>query len=191
MGIIPALIAIYNWVSTPVELVLKVLRAFSPFKSVTLCLNYRSWAKETYFKKAFSSRSEVLIVSLMSEHTVKEIEPLLAQAQATNTRVRALTWSPDSPEITVESLRKHLGENEVKPELTLRQVAEARERWAELHRKYQHILQAACYKSSPTMGAIIVKNRWALIELLPYHVHTSDRPALVLSRWKDRKAFDF
>ncbi|HET9283107.1 MAG TPA: hypothetical protein VFR24_14195 [Candidatus Angelobacter sp.] len=178
-------------ISVPIDLLHKGLKSVSPFKSTTLCIDHRSHTRKQYFERAFGSGKDVLLLTIMSQHTVKEIKHLLQLAQKTKTHIRCLTWYPDPAPETVESFRKHLGEYDAEPQRTLRQVQEARAEWQRLEKEYPDVLQVLCYSSSPTMGAVIVRDKFALVELMPYHAQPMQRPALVLGHFKDRKAFRF
>jgi hypothetical protein len=46
------------------------------------------------------------------------------------------------------------------------------------------------YDSVPTLQGIIVKNEWALIELLPFHKKPNQRPAIYLSAEYDQELFE-
>jgi len=39
------------------------------------------------------------------------------------------------------------------------------------------------------MQGIIVRDKWAVLELIPYATHTNDRPALVLTPERDSELF--
>ncbi len=160
----------------------------APFKSTVLCLRHRLHARERYYEKAFSSGQDVLYISIMSEDTIKEMDPYLAKARESNTRLRVLTWHPDTSKDTIEALRKHLNENADNPERTIQQVRQAAADWDTLKRKYTN-LDVRKYRSVPTMQAVIVGQQWALVELLPYATFKNDRPALILTSKADPEAF--
>jgi hypothetical protein len=159
----------------------------SHFKSTVLCLRHRIHARERYYEKAFSSGEDVLYVSIMSHDTIKEMKQYLAKARESRTRLRVLTWHPDTSEDTIEALRKHLHEND-DPERTIQQVRQAAADWDTLKGKYAN-LDVRKYRSVPTMQAVIVGQQWALVELLPYATFKNDRPALILTPKTDPDAF--
>src|SRR2546428_10634653 len=73
-------------------------------------------------------------VSIMSQDTLKAMEPHLITSQSTNTTIRVLTWHRDTPAETVELLRKHLQENDEHPERTHEQLRDAVTGWRALEK---------------------------------------------------------
>jgi hypothetical protein len=166
------------------------LRGKSPFRPAVVCLEHRSHTRKPYFEAAFASRGDALLVTIMSEHTLKEIPPLLSKAEQTATTVRVLTLSENTPAEVIEAIRKHLGENPGRPELTARQVREAAQGWRLLQGRFRN-LTVREYTSMPTLAGVLVKNTSVVIELLPYNAQPFSRPALVLTRETDRELFEF
>ncbi len=100
-----------------------------------------------------------------------------------------LTWHRDIPEAVIESYRKHLREEEKHPERFVFQARQAASDWCELQADYGANLEVREYCSVATMQGVIVKDKWAMIELIPYVTVTTDRPALVLTPDTDPDVF--
>jgi hypothetical protein len=154
---------------------------------ITLCLNHRLHTREQ-FKAAFANGRDLLFVTIMTQHTLKWMEPLFQVAAAKNARIRVLTWDPAVPPSAIEAFRLHLNENEHDHRRTVQQVKQASEGWDALSAKYSNI-EVRRYRSSPTMQGLIVGDELAMIELLPYSTAPDDRPALILSRGLNPDAF--
>lgn len=167
---------------------IRLLKRSSPFKLVTLCLNHRQPTRHR-FEEAFVSGQDVLFITIMSQHTVKQIRPLLKKALDSNTRLRVLTLYPDLAHEAIEALRKHLDENRNNPERTVVQVKEASVDWDNLAVEHNNI-EVRKYRSSPTMQGLVVGKEWAQVELLPFATHPDYRPALILTAASDPEAFE-
>lgn len=178
-----------RFVAHPLLRVVRLVKRRSPYKTVEVCLRHRLNAKQQYYEQAFVSGADVLYVSLMSEGTIKAIRPHLDECRRTNTRLRVLTWHHGSNPEAVETFRRHLDEARHEPSRTLRQLQQALEDWRTLEGEYKDILTIREYRSSPTMQGVIVSERWALIELLPYATHPDQRPALLLKPKTDPDLF--
>ena len=165
-----------------------LLRAGSPWKLAEVCLQYRQHARNRYYEAAFDSGRDVLYISIMSEGTLKAMQPLLERAQKSNTRLRVLTWHHDISDTVIEAFRQHLGEHDYAPERTSAQVRQAAVDWRQLESIYSN-LQVREYRSAPTMQGYIVEGKYAVVELMPYRVHPTDRPALVLRPHRDRQMY--
>jgi hypothetical protein len=109
--------------------------------------------------------------------------------RVTGTRLRVLTWHHEIPEAVIEAYRKHAREEEKHPERFVVQARRAASDWRELETEYSHNLEVREYSSIATMQGVIVKDKWATIELFPYATATTDRPALVLTPNKDADLF--
>jgi len=166
----------------------EVIRSNPNIKKVKLCLRHRGYTTDD-LRKAFSSGVEVLFVSIMSGHTVKQLEPYLEMAKRTRTHIKALTWDPDTSPDTVENFRRHLGESESDPTLTLRQVRDAANHWDGWQKRYPEYSQIKYFRSTPTMQGYVVTDQWALVELIPYRTQPNERPALLLTKKSDAEAF--
>jgi hypothetical protein len=120
----------------------------------------------------------------------KDTLPFVRKALRKKTRpkrLRVLTWDPALSTDVFESFRLHLGEGDNNKEDKYEQIRSAARTWAKLNSKYRNrdFLEVRTYSSSPTMQALIVKDHWAIIELLPFHRTTSNRPAILLSADRD------
>ena len=143
-----------------------------------------------YYKAAFRSGTTVLYVSIMSESSLKEIKPLLENAKKTRTKLCVLTWNKGISMEIIEALRIHLDENDDDPGLTVRQVRQAALSWRVIEKRYKDNVEVRDYSSCPTFQGLIVKDRWAVIEMLPFHTHPMDRPALILTPTADPELFE-
>jgi hypothetical protein len=143
---------------------------------VTLCLRHRIHAREDYYERAFESGDDVLYISIMSQATLKEMNRYLEKARASNTRLRVMTWNPYIGKDVAEALRKHLNE----PGDIIPQIQQAAEGWQKFAEKYSGI-DLRLYESMPTLQAVFVGSKWAVVEIMPYAAHPSDRPALILN----------
>lgn len=124
----------------------------------------------------------------MSQSTLKEMEPKLQHAQATRTTLRVLTFGPDSSAETIESIRRHLNENADKPGETVNQIRRAWDHWTAIKNTYTNV-EVRKYKSIPTLQAIIVGDKYAIVELLPYDTHPHERPGLIIFRKDNPELF--
>lgn len=166
----------------------RYLKRASPYKLVTLCLKHRPYTRDKY-EGAFASGQDVLFITVMSQHNLKQMPTLLEKANVNNTRLRVLTWDPNLSTETIDSLRKHLGENPENPERTVEQVKQASQDWDSLASKHSNITVRK-YRSSPTMQGLVVGKEWTQIELLPFATHPDYRPALILTATSDPEAFE-
>ena len=155
--------------------------------SATLYLAHRnSKARDEWYERALASEGEVLYVSIMSDHSFEQFDRYLKP----RTTVNVLTWMP-STALEIEGFAKHLRESGNKVE----QVRGALRKWdARKDPKNEHYhenITVRTYESSPTMQGVIVKDDWALIELILYDSRTVMRPALLLNNREesDREAF--
>ena len=180
---------IVRFLAAPLLWALRLVRAGSPWRTAEICLKHRQYARERYYESAFRSGRDVLYVTIMSEATLKAMETLLDTAKKSGTHLRVLTWHHDTPKPVIEAFRCHLGEHPNDPNRTETQVRHATNDWRKIKEQYANV-EVREYHSSPTMQGVIVKDRYALVELLPYRLHPFERPALVLRAFRDRKLFD-
>lgn len=151
-----------------------------PGSKVSMYLRHRITANR-FYEDAFSSGKEVWYLSIMSQATVKEIEPKLQKAKAHNTRLRVLTFDPDASPETIEAIRSHLQENNSDPSKTAIQIKDAWNQWTYYANKYPNVVEVRKYKSIPTLQIIVVGDEYAKVELLPYNTPPNDRPGLVIT----------
>ncbi len=144
---------------------------------------------QDHFRKAFESGTEVFWLTIMSQHTLREMETRLTKAKTTRTRVNVLTLDPASDPELIKAIQLHLNEPPHDVNVTARQIREAWEQWSALAKKYPD-LRVRLYKSVPTMQGILVENRYIAVELLPYNTHTDDRPGLLLTQKGDPVLFN-
>jgi hypothetical protein len=75
------------------------------------------------------------------------------------------------------------------PERFILQARQAASDWRELQTEYSKNLEVREYSSVATMQGIIVRGKWAMVELIPYATVTTDRPALLLTPDTDPEVF--
>jgi hypothetical protein len=157
----------------------RVTRAKKSYlRAAWIFLRHRTSVYEELYEASFESGGDVLYVSIMSESTLRDsMKENLQRAVLSRTKLRVLTWDPAVGADSVEAFRKHLNEKTN----AQRQVEMALKNWTDLAHDFpKAIRQLRKYQSAPTMQGIVVKDRWALLELLPYGVRTRERPALLL-----------
>jgi hypothetical protein len=103
-------------------------------------------------------------------------------------QIRVLTWHRKISQSVIEAYRRHL--NEPYPKRAVEQARRATADWRVLEKEYPQNVLVREYASIPTMQGIIVHNRWAVLELIPYATHTNDRPALILTPERDSELFE-
>ena len=153
----------------------------SESSKIALTHRVNTEAQKQYYERAFSEGDEILYVTIMSESSVKRggIEKHL-KALKPNAKLRVLTWYADDS--VIEAFRKNIGENEHDPKKTIKQVDESLKEWRQLMRDFPSLnFSVKVYESSPTMQGALVRNKWALIEPLPYHIGKDDRPGIILT----------
>jgi hypothetical protein len=158
----------------------------SPYKRAVICLRHRSNA-EDLFEGAFTSGGDVLYITVMSQATLKTMRSRLDTCKTTGTKIRVLTWYRKISESVIEAYRKHL--NEPYPERAVEQARRATADWRVLETEYPQNVFVREYASIPTMQGIIVHDKWAVLELIPYATHPNERPALVLTPESDSELF--
>ena len=143
-----------------------------------------------FYKEAFETKQDLLIVSIMSQHTIKAIEPHLTKALANNKKVDVLTFDPESNEETIEAIRKHLNENSDDPSKTKEQIEQALDQWTALANKFNN-LEIRKYKTIPTVQGIFVKEKFIVLEIMAYSSEPRERPGLIVEKDKDQELFIF
>jgi hypothetical protein len=166
------------------------------FVESRIFLNHRPHTRQWYERAFDASRyptAEFLYITIMSKNTLPYVKAALRK-RARPSEMRVLTWDPTLSEDVFEAMRLHLGENESNVEETYKQIRSAAKEWGKLNSKYKNTgcLKVKTYRSVPTMQGLIVKNHWALIELLPFHGETKKRPAILLEaeRAQDQMLLD-
>lgn len=155
---------------------------FASESAIVALTHRRTQARKQSYERAFSEGDDILYVTIMSEHTVKLTGgvPDFLKALKPNAKIRVLTWY--SNDKAIEAFHKNLGEND-DPRKTIAQVDEALNQWRKLRRDFPKLnFNVKVYESSPTMQGTLVRGRWALIEPLPYHVGTDNRPGIILTQ---------
>jgi len=132
---------------------------------------------EQYFSEALQSGEDVLLVSIMSSHTLAIVRAYLRNGKVNVRRLRVLTWDPDLPSEVIDEFAHHLGERAAK---CRNQVAEAWREWKECEAEYEFV-EVRRYRGTPTMQGVVIGGRLALVELLSYHTPTVERCALLLA----------
>jgi transcriptional regulator with XRE-family HTH domain len=153
---------------------------------VPLCMLHRTRPKlrDEYYRAALTSGHRVLYISVMSRHSFKLLEKYLAN----HTQLQVLTWNPASIE-EIAAYAKHLQEEDDK----IKQTQGALERWAELEKARPNIDVRTYASSPPMLQGVIVENKWAMLEVIPYSKGPSRRPAILLRKGvqAERPGFEF
>jgi hypothetical protein len=142
------------------------------------------------FDNAFKSGQEVVLLSIMSQHTIREIETLLQKAKNSRTRVKVLTLDPNVGHSTIEAIQLHLNEPPHETAVTAQQIKDAWEQWSALTKKYRDELTVRKYRSIPTLQGLLVRDRYVVVELIPYDTRTRDRPGILITRDLDLELFN-
>lgn len=129
-----------------------------------------------YYEEALRSGGEVLIVSIMSRNTIEYIKSNIKEVLEHGTKLRVLTLAPDSDDAVIESIQRHLKEQESNK--IKEQIKKAWEGWNSLKDKNPGFIEIRKYTSIPTMQAVLVRGHYALVELLPYDTRPHERPGL-------------
>jgi len=167
---------------------LRLLKRNSPYKPTAMCLRHRINAREKYYEGAFHSGKNVLYLSIMSQSTLKDMRPHLEDCTKSGTTLRALTWDRSVPKELIEAYRLHLNEVQT-PQAAVVQARGAARDWRMLEGEFD-CLTVREFSSLPTMQGLIVKDSWALVELIPFCTATHDRPALLLTPKTDPELFE-
>jgi hypothetical protein len=141
-----------------------------------------------YYDDVFSTGLEVFIVSIMSRHTLREIESRLREAEKSRTRLNVLTLDPTVDRSVVEAIRLHLNEPPQDTDITARQIRQAWEQWSVFAEKYTNV-RVRRYRSIPTLQGVLVRDRDMSVELIPFDTQTRDRPGLFLTQKEDPDIF--
>lgn len=134
---------------------------------------------------ALTSNEEVLMLSIMSLHTVMAIRGMMDNNQLRLRRLRVLTLHPGTDTAVSSALGSHLKED---PHKKPQQIQEAWASWKALEGRTPSV-EVRGYKSLPTLQATIVVGQWMTVELLPYAAQTVQRPGLFLSVVEQPRTF--
>ena len=152
-------------------------------------LEHRKKTKDE-FAEAFEKGNEVIFLTIMSQHTRKQIEPYLKKAKSTRTKINILTFDPNAPTEVVESLQKHLKDSGATTISTKKQIEEAFQEWKNFESQYPNIIEVRKYNSIPTMQGLFVKDKFISIELMTYETLPDDRAGALIYKDISPKLFD-
>jgi len=124
-----------------------------------------AWFEET----VCGPSSDVLLVSIASQHTLDLLSPWFADGLVKAKHFRVLTWRPRSRLVTA-SLCEHLGETLPRFAKNLR---DAWKSWKQLQDKYEFV-EVYGYSSVPTTQGVC-SDTAIKVELLPFHRAGLDR----------------
>lgn len=148
--------------------------------------NHREKLRDRLYGAAFASAGDVLYLSIMSKHSLIGIESNLEQAEKWSTTLSVLTWNPQVGVGAIRAFGRHIAEETTAEQ----QVKEAHTQWSNLVASFPRaIKEVRCYSSSPTMQGILVRDDWALVELMPYRVPPNRRPAMYLTATGNPEVF--
>ena len=141
-----------------------------------------------HFENAFASGAEVFYLSIMSQHTLKEMESRLEKAQNTGSRINILTLDPDSDQAVIEAIRIHLNEPPYDTNVVHQQIRDAWRLWSLFAEKYS-IVRVRKYRSIPTLQGVLVRDKYLTLELIPYNTQNADRPGIFLTQKENSELF--
>lgn len=153
-------------------------------------LKHRDVTKDFFENQAFQCGTEMYYLSIMSEHTLTDMEARLRRAQETGTHVRVMTFDPSVHKAVAEAICLHFREFPRGLEDTREQIRKASALWSALADKYHDTMTLRRYNSIPTLQAVLIFNLKISIELMPYDTRPDDRPGLFLTRKDDEALFN-
>jgi lambda repressor-like predicted transcriptional regulator len=158
-------------------------------KDFLLCMLQRtSRVREKFYIQALGSGRDAFFLSIMSLNSFQVLDEYLSP----DTRLNVLTWMPKTAD-EIRGFGKHLHEDDDKVEQTKNALIEWDKRVNQKDTVYRNNIRVRTYDSTPTLQGVIVKDKWALIEMIPYDTKPGFRPALLLRRDVDSEhsAFEF
>jgi hypothetical protein len=159
---------------------------------VNLCFERRRNAMGL-FRSAFKSDTDVYLLTIKSRNVFALIDALLPGFPS-GSRLNVLTWDPGDPRSEENpSIKALIGLTPDEP-TTLKtfteEVLNAPGLWDKRRKNWKNLkIEIRQYRSTPTLEGVLVKDRWALVELMPFGVPTELRAGLILKADKDPKAF--
>ena len=152
-------------------------------------INHRK-RTEIEFAEAFEQGNEVIFLTIMSQHTRKQIEPLLVKAKSSRTKINILTFDPNASNEVIESLQKHLKDSGATTASTKKQIEEAFQEWKIFENQYPNIIEIRKYNSIPTVQGLFVKDKFISLELMTYVTLPKDRAGAQIYKDISPKLFD-
>jgi transcriptional regulator with XRE-family HTH domain len=166
------------------ELLIKEERdKLGPLHSSLILMHRGNALSDSYYHGAFTSGGEIIYVVTIGA-TFKQIDSRLSPS----TTLKAAIWYPES-EREVLAYRTHIKSSSAHtPEALVKSL----ELWDSLAALHSNV-SVVTYSTTPTMSGTILKDVFALIELLPYGVDQDSRPALLLRNEvpEEKQAFRF
>ncbi len=126
---------------------------------------------------ALGSSERVLLLSLMPETLVREIEGMVMRGKIAVPKLDLLLLARSIPRDLANAVGSHLKEGNDK----VAQIGAAWDHWESLYPSLPQ-LELRGYASAPMYQGMVVGERWMRLELLPFAVGTSQRPALFLTK---------
>ncbi|MGD0567623.1 MAG: hypothetical protein ABSA78_04395 [Candidatus Sulfotelmatobacter sp.] len=157
---------------------------------VNLCFQHRTNNNEL-FRSAFRGSGDVYLLTIKSRNVLSVIDKLLEDLPA-SVQLNVLTWDPGSPKdksnAGIRALHRLTRDAPEDPEGFTSEVLAAPEGWTRRAKSRPNI-EVRLYESAPTMEGVLVKDKWVVVEVMPFGVPTADRPGLVLNADKEPESF--
>jgi hypothetical protein len=160
-------------------------------ESVSLCFEHRANARQL-FRSAFTSGTDVYLLTIKSRNVFSLLDTFLPGS--TGTRLHVLTWDPGFPRseqnASIVALHRLTPDSPSAVQVFTKETLDACGEWTQRTTKWNNI-SIGVYGSTPTLEGYLVKDRWAVVEPMPFGVPTESRAALILMADKHPNAFAF
>lgn len=159
----------------------------NPNEKRLILLKHRQYGDQFLFDVLQQPDKEILYITIMSYHTLTKIrERFRDKLLVKNLRVLTFRRRNQKDDIS-KAMSTHFKEDE---DVVVSLINKAWETWTNLKKVNPNILQLKEYSSIPTMQGFIVKDEYALIELLTYRSNTEDRAAILVRKDNNKELFD-
>jgi hypothetical protein len=153
-----------------------------------ILLKHRRYFREEFLFNALQQPNRILFLTVMSKHTINEINSLDMEGKLKFKELRVLTLKPrEKVDQICEVLSFHL--NEKPPQNILLQINQAWLEWKLIQNKYPKRIILNSYDSIPSMQGFIVKDQYALVEMLTFHSNPDERAAILATKDKNQEIF--
>lgn len=153
-----------------------------------ILLKHRLFFREEFLFNAIQQPNNILLITIMSKHTINEIKSMASEGKFKVKKLRVLTFKHrEKNDAISKSLSIHL--NERPAEAVSLQVNSSLNEWKEFQKNNSNKIILREYDSIPTMQGFIVKDQYALIELLTFHSNPNERAAILAKKDKNPELF--
>ena len=153
-----------------------------------LLINHRRNFKDRFFLSALQSQDKILLLSIMSKHTLNDINELNAKKKLKTQQLRVLTFTPESTTNEMyRSLSSHLNEYPVSN--IRQQIKNAWKGWKDLEKESKLKIKVRGYASIPTIQGILVENNYVMLEILTFHSQPDNRLGVLMTKKDCPKSF--